>query len=203
MRKYIKIVEKLSAPPLSLEILDEISVISRLGVNPEINNLIQGATYIEGDIWGKDYDPDFLYFIGNPVESYCVVRNREGRMTLMELVTEKDKRYQGLAGKLIKFICKKYHNVFIDDNLSIDSIQMFEKLIANKKINASIFDRKTGELTTYNPDMISHKKHPMYDMVIQGIDRPIVSKDEQYRFGWVIHEGYVRDGILSPYIRKL
>jgi hypothetical protein len=47
------------------------------------------------------------------------------------------------------------------------------------------------------------KNHPMYDRLIDGSTRPLLSPNEKLRYTWIFENRMVRSGILSQYQRTL
>ena len=95
-------------------------------------------------------------------------------------------RGKGWISKLLVFITKTYGRFLIDNQLSVASAALIEKLISNGAVSAYVANLETGEMTEYHPDSETDRVIPMYDMIIQGVNRPILTRDEALKKTWVI-----------------
>lgn len=141
-----------------------------------------------------------VYYIGTKTEVYCYVGILEydSNNWLMNLWTTPKHRNKGYAAQIIQTAIRQKGPLLVDISLTSASASLIEKMITSKIISASIVDFDTRTTVGYSPDL--HKNHPMYDKKIDGIDRPVLSKQNARRFTWLIEHAFPRWSPLSPFV---
>lgn len=176
------------------ESLCEVEFVPTIGKNTEVMNLITRGSVIcseDGfDIGEMTVDSQTIYYVED--KAYAVIQNNDGWYWLLEMYSLSPK--SGAIRSIIKYVIKKYKQISLDIQLSAEAIAYFEKSIAAGHFNAYVVDYKNRTMTSYNPDDENHRKIPIYDCPYG--ERPANTDSNQY--GWVLREGIVRRGILSP-----
>ena len=184
--------------------ITENSLKSFLSVNQNIGIYLNQSKKIgsmdKGDIFLYSQDNQDLYILKNEkILSYIIIQNNSDHFWMMEIASLV--QGGGYSTTLLRWILDhKVKTLYIDRDLTPDSVKMLEKMISEKNVKANIVDLKNGTIATYNPD--KDYNIPMYDREIPGINRPILKKNP-HDIVWMIEEDInIRGGLLSSLVLK-
>lgn len=191
--------------------IEEISIVDELKTREDFEPFLQRAKPKEDfenhQIYLADfpeYNQDvFLLIDDQEVMAYAIVENKNGDWWLLELWVAEPHRDTGLVTLLLIYIVKRAKKkVFMDKEVTGKSAGMIEHLISNGRLTGSIVDLVKNKVIDYNPDDPDHLAIPMYDKSVEGVDRPLLSKEEAKNFTWLLESKSARRGILMPYVRS-
>lgn len=150
------------------------------------------AQFEDEDILSYRVDNQTMYFLGHEPKAHLVTQDNDSYLWCLELRSYEPGK--GYGGKLMTWVVKNKHKLFIDRDLTVSSANMIEKLISSGKVNASVVDIEQGTIKAYDGSNI-----PMYTQPING--RPTLDDKDAMRWTWLLETRQRRSGLLQEYVR--